>query len=130
MTANAPTKLTIKQERFCEIYLQIGNASEAYRQAYNANGKTETINRAAKTLLDHPKVAARLQQFRNEANERIGVTLDSLLAELEEARTVGRLKEQASGMVAATMGKARLTGLDEPKGTPPREFNVNVRRIS
>ena len=29
-------KLTPKQERFCQVYIETGNASEAYRAAYNA----------------------------------------------------------------------------------------------
>jgi len=28
-------KLTIKQEKFCNLYIELGNASEAYRQSYN-----------------------------------------------------------------------------------------------
>ena len=29
--------LTPKQEKFCQKYIEMGNASEAYRQAYNAS---------------------------------------------------------------------------------------------
>ena len=53
--------LTVKQEKFCQSYIETGNASEAYRQAYSASKmKPETVNRTAKELLDHPKITARI----------------------------------------------------------------------
>lgn len=39
------------------------------------------------------------------------VTLESLLAELEEARSLAMTEKQSSAAVSATMGKAKLTGL-------------------
>ena len=44
--------LTAKQEAFALAYLQTGNASEAYRRAYNAeNMKPETVNKRACELM-------------------------------------------------------------------------------
>ena len=41
-------KLSVKQENFCNFYLESGNASEAYRRAYNClKMKPETINSKA-----------------------------------------------------------------------------------
>lgn len=105
--------LTPKQEAFCQRFLETGNASEAYRLCYDAKAmKPETVNRAAKELTDNPKIAARLQELRGVAQAAHGVTIASLLAELEEARGVAKGKEQAAAMVQATMGKAKLAGLD------------------
>ena len=33
-------KLTPKQEKFCQLYVELGNASDAYRQAYNVDDNT------------------------------------------------------------------------------------------
>lgn len=41
------------------------------------------------------------------------VTVESLIEELEEARQVGKENASAGPMVAATMGKAKLAGLDK-----------------
>ena len=39
-------KLTPKQEKFAQVYVETSNASEAYRQAYDAlKMKPETITR-------------------------------------------------------------------------------------
>lgn len=106
--------LTPKQEAFCQRYLESGNASEAYRQCYSAGkAKPETINRSAKELLDNPKIAARLEELRGVALAAHGVTIASLVAELEEARQVAKARAQGAAMVQATMGKAKLAGLDD-----------------
>lgn len=106
--------LTPKQEAFCQRYLESGNASEAYRQCYSTEkAKPETINRSAKELLDNPKIATRLEELRGVALAAHGVTIASLVAELEEARQVAKARAQGAAMVQATMGKAKLAGLDD-----------------
>ncbi|CDQ53006.1 TPA: terminase small subunit [Klebsiella pneumoniae] len=109
-------RLTPKQEAFCQAYIETGNASEAYRTAYAADKmKPESINRKAKELLDNGKIAARVAELQGEIKQRHNVTVDSLLAELEEARKAALAAEtpQSSAAVAATMGKAKLVGLDK-----------------
>ncbi|EAT2899699.1 terminase small subunit [Enterobacter roggenkampii] len=110
------TGLTIKQEAFCQAYIETGNASEAYRTAYAADKmKAEAIHVNASKLLDNAKVALRVKELQGEIKQRHNVTVDSLLKELEEARqaALGAETPQSSAAVAATMGKAKLTGLDK-----------------
>ena len=105
-------KLTPKQEKFCQVYIETGNASEAYRQSYNtAKMKPETVNRTAKQLLDNRKIAARLDELREEHAKRHEITVDTLVAELEEARKLAFETDKAAAAVSATMGKAKLLGL-------------------
>ncbi|AZV93579.1 terminase small subunit [Bordetella sp. J329] len=108
--------LTPKQEAFALAYVETGNASEAYRRTYNAGRmKPETVNRNAKALLDNNKIAARVAELQAAHVERHKLTVDDLLAELEEARKAALTAEtaQSSAAVAATMGKAKLLGLDK-----------------
>jgi hypothetical protein len=107
------SKLTVKKEKFAQAYIETGNATAAYRQAYNAEKmKPETIWSNASRLLADGKVAARVEQLQAEARERHNVTADALTAELEEARMKAMADPKgASAAVAATMGKARLHGL-------------------
>lgn len=129
--------LTPKQEAFCQRYIETSNASEAYRLAYNSKAKPATQHRSAHEVLAHPKVAARLAELRAKLETAHDVTVASLLTELEEARKVGKDRGQASAMVAATLGKARLAGLDkgagedDPETTPTRiEVTVKDGRLS
>ena len=108
--------LTIKQEKFCQLVVELGDNSKAYRGAYDASRmKPESVHRKARELIENVKVAARIAELREELAQRGRCTLDSLLRELEEARTVALSCEtpQSSAAVAATMGKAKLCGLDK-----------------
>lgn len=58
------TGLTPKQEAFAHKYVECGNASEAYRFAYNtSNMKMESVNRKAHDLVVHGKIASRVQEL-------------------------------------------------------------------
>ena len=95
-------------------YVETGNASEAYRRSYNAEKmKPETVNRNAKALMDNNKVATRVQELRAAHVERHEITVDDLIRELEEARSIAMAgeRQQPAAMVAASMGKAKLLGM-------------------
>lgn len=107
-------ELTPKQEKFCQKYVELGNASEAYRQSYDAEKmKPESINRKAKELMDNVKIRARVKELQNRLVKKHEVTVDTLLGELEEARVsaLTATTPQSGAAVSATMGKAKLTGL-------------------
>ena len=75
-------KLTPKQERFCQVYIETGNASEAYRQAYNASRtKPEVVAVKASQMLANGKVAVRIDALRAELKQRHVVTIDRVLEE-------------------------------------------------
>ena len=67
----AEDTLTAKQEAFCRYYIDTGNASEAYRMAYDTSKmKAETIWSNASRLLANSKVTARLSEIQRELAER------------------------------------------------------------
>ena len=105
--------LTPKQERFAQLYVELGNASEAYRQAYESKAKPESVHVSACRLLDDPNVTLRVQELKGEVIQRHRVTVDSLMEELEEARQLALATEAPAPAVSATMGKAKLAGLDK-----------------
>ena len=75
--------LTIKQENFCNYYIESGNASEAYRRAYSCeNMKDETVNRKAIELMNNGMVAARVKVLQEEQKEKSDITKERILQEL------------------------------------------------
>lgn len=109
-------KLTPKQEKFAQVYVETSNASEAYRQAYDASKmKQESIAVNASKLLANTNVTLRVQTIREELAKESQIGLKQLLEELEQARQAALTAEspQSSAAVAATMGKAKLLGLDK-----------------
>ena len=105
--------MTPKQADFIALYLETQNASEAYKRAYNSTGKPNTIHRKASELLKHPEVKKELELLQAQAKEQNKVTLDSVVDELEEARQIAKQSGNASAMVSATLGKAKVLGLDK-----------------
>jgi phage terminase small subunit len=105
-------KLTQKQEAFALAYVEIGNASEAYRRAYYAeNMQPQTVWVKASELLSNGNVAVRVMELQEAARERTLVTVESLCRELDADRELARDEKQASAAISAVMGKAKLHGL-------------------
>lgn len=96
------------------VYVETGNASEAYRQAYNCeNMKEATINRNAKMMIDDNKISTRIKELKSGHVKRHELTIDDLVKQLEETRQVALTLEnpQCSAAISATMGTAKLLGL-------------------
>ena len=114
--------LTPKQEAFCLKYIETGNASEAYRQCYDASRmKSDVIHVKASELLADGKVAVRVNELKEEHRKRHAVTVESLARELDEARQMAIEDRQLSVMVSASMGKAKICGI----GNDTTVVNVN-----
>ncbi len=106
-------KLTPQREAFALKYAECNNQSEAYRHAFNVKPDTKPSSiwvNACKLMAD-AKVAQRVFELQEAAQERTLVTIESITEELEEARQMGLHTEQGSAMTAASMGKAKVNGL-------------------
>jgi hypothetical protein len=103
--------LTPKQEAFCLAYVEIGNASEAYRRAYDAGQmKPAVVNVKACELLARGKIAVRVEELKTDAVERHRVTVDDIARMLQEDREFARQCRTPAAAVSATMGLAKLYG--------------------
>ena len=75
--------LTIKQEKFCQEYLKLGDASAAYRKSYSSKKmKPESVNRNAKAMLDNIKIASRVSELKLKRLERSNIDADYVLKRL------------------------------------------------
>lgn len=105
------TGLTPKQEAFCLAYVETGNASEAYRRAYNAeNTKPDVVNVKASQLLAHGKISVRVAELKASHVERHNLTVDDIKTMLLEDRTFARELEAPAAAISASMGLAKLYG--------------------
>jgi phage terminase small subunit len=103
--------MTPKQEAFCLAYVETGNASEAYRRAYDAeNTKPDVVNVKASQLLAHGKISVRVAELKAAHVERHNLTVDDIAQMLTEDRKFARDLEKPSAAVSATMGLAKLYG--------------------
>jgi len=122
-------RLTPKQEKFCQVYIETGNASEAYRQAYNAgNAKESTINRSAAQMFENPKITARLKELNAYHQKRHDITVDSLTARQLYIYDKHR-DETPAAAVSAINSVAKLHGLGQENVKFKGNFEHNVTDI-
>lgn len=118
-------KLTPEQEALADKLTNLQRltvlgviSGKSQRQAYyDAGGRAKTDEAAdtsAYEIMSKPEVRALYDSLLANAVKDAQITLQDLLAELEEARLAACSGErpQAAAMVAATMGKAKLLGLE------------------
>ena len=104
-------KLTPKQEKFWVEYLATGNASEAYRRAYDTSRMTEgTIQKRAGELLAHGAIAGRIAAARAKAEDQGVYTLQQHMDELKTLRELAKRNGQISAAVAAEVKRGELMG--------------------
>lgn len=132
-------KLTEKQQRFCQFYLDTeGNASEAYRMAYDtSNMQPETIWSNASRLLARSKVEARINEIRAErrANTQIErmrverVLMDIVTADPNDLYIVdamtGKIKMKTPSQLPKRMRNA-LKKIKNSRGVVEYEMNGKV----
>jgi phage terminase small subunit len=110
--------MTPKQEAFARAYVETGNASEAYRRAYNAEKMSdEAIRVEACRLLDNPNVSLTVEKLQVKHQKRHEITVDKLtemaLTAFKEAHRIAPTsgQMQTSSMVKAAEFLGKLHGL-------------------
>lgn len=106
---NYRMSLSIKQEKFCNYYVESGNASDAYRRAYSCKGKSDnTIWVESSRLANNPKVALRISELRSEMQRRSDITKDEavgILADIARANIVDALEIKSNEMFTTIVVK-------------------------
>ena len=69
-------KLTPKQRRFAEEYVDCGNGSEAYRRAYNLSPTTsnDVIKVSANELLTNPNISLTIDKLRKQQADKFEIS--------------------------------------------------------
>ena len=126
-----PRPLTPKQCQFCHCYVECGNASEAYRRAYNtAEMKPESVHRKAFELLENPKVSARIEELQAEHRRRHAVTVDSLTADARDAIQLATETKSPSAYVQALTLIAKLHGLGVERREVTNKLELSAEVIA
>lgn len=113
-------KLTPKQETFCLEYLKTGNASEAYRLAYDAKAmKENTINRNAHQLLKNNKITARIDELKGPAIKKAQMTLESHLEDLLMLRKKAEEEGKLDAAIRAEIARGKHSGVAAPDKIAP-----------
>lgn len=128
--------LTLRQENFCQYYVDTeGNASEAYRMAYNAQAmKPETVWSNACRLKADSKVSARIQEIieeRAKASEMTRAKVEKVLFDIVTAdpmdlymidEKTGKVKLKSPHQLSKKVRNA-LKKMQNKRGEVTYEFN-------
>jgi len=105
----AQEKLTQKQEAFVQAYLKSGNATDAYKRAYNCNAMSdEAIHVEGCRLIKNPKVALRLQRVAEKVEKKAVLTLEEHMNELHALKEMGKQNGQISAAIKAEELRGKL----------------------
>lgn len=75
--------LSPKQEKFAQLYVELGNARQAFIEAYGQGRMSmHVIDQRAFERRRHPAIAARIEELRAKLLERHEVTVDKIVQEL------------------------------------------------
>lgn len=107
--------LNSKQAKFARLVAS-GEMTdqEAYLQVWKRGRMQDATFRAmVSNKKNHPGISAEIELLKAQFAEKAAITMESLIEELEEARGIAKIDINPAAMVSATMGKAKLTGLDK-----------------
>lgn len=111
-TVDPETGLTANQEAFCVELAKTGNASEAYRKAYDCSRmKAETIANKALILQQKGEIRVRLSVLRSDVRRASAVTLEQHVADLLTIREEARAARQFSAAITAEVSRGKVSGL-------------------
>ena len=122
-------KLSVKQEKFCNYYIECGNASEAYRSAYPNSKKwaDKTVWERASVLLKNNKVLTRVKELQEELLAHYGK--GTFLIPVEENGQIPILK-QKDGSLYQPVFTDVLEFQKFTKGRPVRSAVVPGEKIA
>jgi phage terminase small subunit len=114
------SKLTPKQKAFVRAYLETGNATEAYRRAYDASKMTSAaIEVEAKRLLKHPLITLRLGEVNQKSEIKALLSLEEHMEKLAHLRDRAEEKGQMSAAIAAEVKRGELRRFYVKQGEKP-----------
>lgn len=115
-----PRRITEKQILFAHEYVKNGRvATEAYKKVFNTKANSDTIKREGHLVLNHPNVAALVEELTANIMEHRGKSLrkslDDQIEDCEVAMAIAQKMGQAGGYVSAVRLRSELMGLIKRK---------------
>lgn len=116
------TKLTAKQERFCNEIASGKNQSDAYREAFGIKKMSNnTLNVKASVLANTDKIRIRIEELRKPVVEKTRMTLESHLDDLAKLRNLAVKERQIAAAITAEIARGKAAGIHIEKS----QVNLN-----
>lgn len=113
-------RLRPKQEAFALRYAETGNASQAYRESYDAERMSDgAVYVEAHRLCRHPKIALRIELQQKRVTQKSEITVELLTQWLTDVYEKAMVSNKVGVAVSATMAIAKVHGLLQRPGHQP-----------
>lgn len=122
-----PVLKKARYERYAQAIAKGKSQHDAYIYAgYAPDQQSKDVRSNAGVLARKPEIAARIQELQERQAKRVGITVDTLLEELQDMLNLARRVKQPSAGVGAILAKGKLLGLITDKV----EFDGTIRKPS
>lgn len=102
-------ELTIKERKFAELVVELGNQSEAYRQAYNPkDANADWVMIEASKLMQNPKISLKVNQLKEQTAQQHSINREWIVQ-----KYIGMVETFEE--IKALMKKEKLTKTDKEK---------------
>jgi hypothetical protein len=101
-----PVLINARHEAFAQALAQGKSAIDAHKLAGYKPDRGAASRLSAKV-----SIRARVEELQGKVAKKVEVTIETIAAELDEARDLAKAEKQSSPMVQASLGKAKLYGL-------------------
>lgn len=130
ITENPPKqnrKLTIKQLKFCHNVVKCeGNASEAYRQSYDAvTSNNKTIWKEAQRLIQNPLVTPMIENLQEKLQNKLVITTETQIQKLQDIYIDAMADKEYAPAISAINSQSKHLGLIADK--PSTTININLQ---
>jgi hypothetical protein len=118
-----------RYERFAHGIAKGKSQHDAYIYAgYAPNQKAKDVRSNAGVLARKPEIAARVMELQAKQAQRIGITVDDLIVELQEMLALAKRVKQPAAGVGAILAKGKLLGLIVDKAEVEGSVRKPARR--
>ena len=108
--------LTAKKEKFVLGWIESGNKSDSYTDAFDTSRmKRESVHKRAYELSNDPEVMARYKEIMANVQDETETTVALIDSYYKSAYQLAKEQENPSGMIAAGAALAKLHGLNFDK---------------
>jgi len=106
------TKLTEKQQRFCELFIKYGNATQAYREVYDvSNFKESSISQEAHNILKNPKISCKIIHLQTELSKEWKTDMNWIFTEYSSIYHIAKSKNRPNVALQALDSIAKHLGV-------------------
>jgi phage terminase small subunit len=104
--------LTPKREKFAQGIASGKSQTDAYRAAFSAKSMgSESVRVEAYRLMQNPHIALRIKEMTAKIVEKVGMTLESHLADLKALRNIATKEKQLAAAITAEIARGKASGV-------------------